>query len=119
MGSNLYNLLQDTKEMKDKRLAHLRQLLEAEPNDPFLNYAIGIEHFNSQDFEEAKGVFQSLLDRSPDYVPTYYQFAMTLVHLGDADGAIEVIEKGIPIARKAGEKKTANELTMLLEDLED
>ena len=119
MASNLYNLSQDTKEMKDKRLAHLRQLLQADPNDPFLHYAIGIEHFNSEDFELANQSFQDVVDRFPDYIPTYYQFALTKVHLGEVENAIELLNKGIPLAQKAGERKTANELAMLLEDLED
>ncbi len=105
--------------MKDKRLAHLRQLLETDPNDPFLHYAIGIEHFNSDDFEEASRVFQNIVDAFPAYVPTYYQYALAKVNLGDIKGAVEVVEKGIPVAREAGERKTVNELNMLLEDLED
>lgn len=105
--------------MKDKRLAHLRQLLEVDPNDPFLHYAIGIEHLNSQDFEEASRVFQNIVEAFPDYVATYYQYAIAKVNLGDLDGAVAIIEKGIPVAQKAGERKTVNELNMLLEDLED
>ncbi len=105
--------------MKDKRLAHLRQLLELDPNDPFLHYAIGIEHFNANDFEEAGEAFGNVVTTFPDYVPTYYQYALTKVHLGDINGAIEVIQLGIPKAKDAGEKKTVNELAMLLEDLED
>jgi len=105
--------------MKDKRLAQIRQLLAADPSDPFLHYAIGIEHFNGEDYPLAKQAFKELTVSFPDYVPTYYQYAMTLVHLGEVNDAIGVIEAGIPIAQKAGEKKTANELAMLLDDLED
>ena len=105
--------------MKDKRLAHLEQLLQTNPEDPFILYAIGIEHFNSNDFNKANTTFGQVVERFPDYVPTYYQFALTKVHLGEVEEAIEIIQKGIPVAQKAGERKTANELAMLLEDLED
>lgn len=105
--------------MKDKRLAHIRLLLETDPNDPFLHYAIGIEHFNAEDYPLAKQAFKELITSFPDYLPTYYQYALTLVHLQEINDAIGVIEQGIPVAQKAGDKKTANELAMLLDDLDD
>ncbi len=105
--------------MKDKRMARLRQFLEADPNDPFLHYAIGIEHLKNKNFEEASQVFRDIIEAFPSYVPTYYQYAITKIRLGDIIGAVEVIKKGIPMALEAGEKRTVNELNMLLEDLED
>ena len=105
--------------MNDKRLAHLNEMLKLDPRDPFVHYAIALEHLNGGDISFAKEKFQTLLEQFPDYVPAYYQYAVALVQTGEITSAMEVLERGIPVAQKAGERKTVNELKMLLEDLED
>ena len=105
--------------MNEKRLAHLSQMLEADPDDPFLRYAMALEHLNGGGFEGACSRFKELAEARPDYVPTYYQYAMALVQMGDLETAVPVLEKGIKVAYAAGEIRTVNELEMLLEDLED
>lgn len=105
--------------MNEKRLAHLNQMLTADPEDPFLLYAIALEYMNGERLEEARTGFKSLMDRHPSYVATYYQYAIVLVKSGELEEAEKVLATGIELARKAGEMKTANELAMLLEDLED
>ena len=83
-----------------------------------MHYAIGLEHLNGGDMSLALTKFKELTENHPDYVPTYYQYAMAQVQSGQIDEAIGTIEKGIPIAATAGERKTVNELQALLEDLE-
>ena len=105
--------------MNEKRIAHLSEMLKATPDDPFLLYAMGLEYLNGQDFDTAAERFGELVDSHPDYVPTYYQYALALVNKGEVDKAMEILPKGIEVATQANERKTANELAMLLEDLED
>lgn len=105
--------------MNEKRLALLSQMLEADPADPFLRYGIALEYLNAGDYKGAVGHFETLVAAHPDYVPTYYQYGVALVQAGDVEAAVEVLEKGVVVANEAGERKTANELAMLLEDLED
>ncbi len=105
--------------MNDKRLAQLTEMQAADPDDPFIQYAIGLEHLNGGDISVAIERFKELSTAHPDYVPTYYQFAVALVQTGQVNEAIGVLEQGIEVAQKAGERKTVNELRMMLEDLED
>ena len=105
--------------MENKRLAQLKEFLKAEPNDPFLKYAIATEFVSMGDFETARDHFEALKNEHPDYIGTYYHFAQTLLNLGDEAGAIEVLKEGIPIAQAAGNRKAVNEMREVLEDPED
>ena len=105
--------------MNDKRLAQLSEMLKADPADPFILYAIGLEHLNGGKISTAIERFKELSQSHPDYVPTYYQYAVALVSTGQLNEAMGVLEAGIEVAQAAGERKTVNELRMLLEDIED
>lgn len=105
--------------MNDKRLAQLSTMLESDPEDTFLQYAIALEYLNGQQFDEAIARFAGLQQQDPGYLATYYQYAMALIQKGEVSSAIEVLEMGIPVAEQSGDRKTANELRMLLEDLDD
>ena len=104
--------------MENKRLAQLTEFLKAEPNDPFLKYAIATEYVSMGKFSTAKDHFEHLKLEHPDYVATYYHLAQTLLNLGDEEGAIDVLREGLPVAKSAGDRKAENELREVLEDLE-
>lgn len=105
--------------MENKRLAQLTEFLKAEPNDPFLKYAIATEYVSMGDFPTAKNHFDLLVKDHPDYVATYYQLAQACLHLGEEEEAITALKIGIPIAQKANNRKAVNEMREVLEDLED
>lgn len=105
--------------MNEKRLTQLKQLLSADPDDPFLVYGIAQEYLSAGNLSEAKAYFARLTTEHPSYVPTYYHYGLTLYHLGEAKAALETWRTGIPIAEKAGDRKAAAEMRELLEDLED
>ena len=104
--------------MNDKRLAQLSQMQAADPDDPFFPYAIAQEYLSGQQLAMARSQFEALMARFPDYLPAYYHAGMTIVQLGDADAAIICLQKGLALATAQGDRKTANEIRELLEDLE-
>jgi tetratricopeptide (TPR) repeat protein len=105
--------------MNDKRLAQLAVMQAADPDDPFFPYAIAQEYLAGDKLLEAKAEFEALLGRFPDYLPSYYHFGTTLYQLGEAEAALSCWRKGLELAERLGERKTANELRALLEDLGD
>ena len=104
--------------MKDKRLAQLEQMRVSDPADPFLTYAIAQEYVGVQNYGAARVEFEGLMARFPEYLPGYYHYALTLCELGEQGWAVEVLGKGLELARAQGDRKTAGEIGELLEDLE-
>lgn len=95
------------------------QMLEKEPNDLFLNYALAQEYIGVSDFENAELQLQKTLHLDPNYLPCYYQMGQVKEKLGDTKSAIEFYKKGIEVANAQGNRKTLGELNEALWMLED
>ena len=105
--------------MKNNRLVQLKEMLKADPGDPFLHYAIAQEHLSSGDFQEANTSFAHLAEAHPDYVATYYHYGMSLYKSGEENQAVEIWRKGKEVALAAGDRKTAAEIAEILDDFDD
>jgi Flp pilus assembly protein TadD len=100
------------------RREKLEAMLAAEPNDPELRYMLAMEHAGAGDDEGAVRYFQELLARSPDYPPVYHQAGRALHRLGRLAEARAILERGIPVALKAGNSHAAGEMQDLLDNLD-
>lgn len=96
------------------RLEQIRALLRADPQDPFLQYALAMEYASAGDDAVAIAAFRELVATQPDYVPTYLMLAQTLHRLGSEPEAADVLRSGIIIAKKAGEEHALSELQAML-----
>jgi len=95
----------------------LEQLLESDPDDVFLQYALAKACVNEGNVERGLAQYQSVIDRHPDYVPAYFQKGQTLAERGRTDEARGVLTQGIQIARKVGDGHAEREMTEFLESL--
>ena len=95
--------------MNEARLTLLKKYIEEDPNDPFNYYDIATE-MASQDPEKAKEYFAHLLEKHPDYLPTYYHAAALLAEEEDYEEAEVVYQNGIALATRQGNDKTLREL---------
>ena len=100
------------------RLEQLQQFVDDDPNDPFNLYALALEFIKS-DTSKAEALFNRLLSEHDTYLPSYYQAGDLFESTGKHERAIEVLKKGITLARNAGEMKTLRELQTMLEEFED
>jgi|APCry1669190288_1035285.scaffolds.fasta_scaffold72656_2 tetratricopeptide (TPR) repeat protein len=105
--------------MQINRLDNLLKMLESQPNDAFLTYAVGLEYMNSENLPKAWEYFEQLLRSNPDYLPVYYQGALLLIQMQQIEEAKALLFKGVDLAQQLGERKTLNELNDLLEQMED
>ena len=87
--------------MANNRLEKLLQFLAEDPNDPFTLYALATE-YKKEDNEKALEYFEKLLTDHKDYVGTYYHTAALYDELGDKDNAKITYQKGMKVAREAG-----------------
>ena len=103
--------------MSNPRITQLRQFLEGSPADPFLHHALALELIKDGDEVAAEKHFRANLDVSPEYVATYYHLGKLLERDGRAEDAIAMYERGMTVAKAAGDGHTYNELQSAYEDL--
>ena len=99
------------------RLEQLVELLNAEPDDAFLRYAVAMEYQKARRHDQAIAEFEELSRRNPGYVAGYFMWGRTLEQKGDVAAARTIYKRGIDAARKAGDNHAAMEITEALEML--
>jgi Tfp pilus assembly protein PilF len=99
------------------RINKLRGFIEKQPEDSFLQHALGLEYVKIGDDDNARLTFEKLLKQNPGYIGTYYHLAKLLERAGLTDDAIAVYRRGVSVASAAGDNHAGNELRGALEDL--
>ncbi|AHM58981.1 hypothetical protein D770_03570 [Flammeovirgaceae bacterium 311] len=102
--------------MQEQRIAQLQQMLQDNPQDPFLLYALALEYRN-QDLQQAQTYFNTLLQQHPDYLPTYYHAAALYAETGLTDRAKQIYELGINLALQQNDAHTLRELRNAYQNL--
>ncbi len=67
--------------------------------------------------EEARKLFESVLNKEPGYIGSYYHLAKLLERIGETNEAIRVYEKGMEEAKKIGDNHSLSELRSAFEEL--
>jgi tetratricopeptide (TPR) repeat protein len=99
------------------RIATFKSFISRSPADPFPRYGLAMEHKGQGQLAEAWSVFSELLEKFPDYVPTYLMAGGTLVGLGRRDEAVDIYRRGIEVAGRRGDSHAKNELVSALAEL--
>ncbi|MES2778754.1 MAG: hypothetical protein V4651_02555 [Bacteroidota bacterium] len=102
--------------MANSRFDKLLEMLEKQPNDLFLHYALAMEYLSMQQPEKAQNLFEQIIAADEHYVAAYYQLGILLEGLDEAS-AIAVYEKGMKEAQLKGDRKTVNEFRSALDEL--
>lgn len=100
-----------------ERIDRLKTFLIETPEDPFLNHALALEYVKLEQDKDARQYFEKNLTQSPDYVATYYHLAKLLERVNEQQAAINTYERGMQVAKAAGDMHTYNELQSAYEDL--
>jgi len=96
--------------MQSQRLKQLQQFLAESPNDPFLFFAIAKEYEKLDANKEALAYYLKLAKEHPDYVGTYYHLGMLHASLEKYEEALFIYEKGMEVAKAAGDRHAYAEL---------
>lgn len=99
------------------RINKLQQYLLASPSDSFLRHALALEYIKIGNDTEARNLFESILTDDEKYVGSYYHLAKLLERIGENELAIKWYEKGMAVAKEAGDQHSYNELQAAYEDL--
>jgi tetratricopeptide (TPR) repeat protein len=95
--------------MNSSRLNQLLKFWEESPDDPFICYALALE-YKVADPEQTLRLFNHLLEKHPDYLPTYYQVALFHEEKGRVKEALKLYQQGIELAVKQNDTGTLKEL---------
>src|SRR5438552_1958473 len=99
--------------MTDK-LEKLQALLQKQPDDPFLLYAIAMEHKKLDQPAQAIEFLKRTISSDANYCYAYYQLGQVLESIGDAAGAVQAYNDGIAAAKRAGDAHAQSELESAL-----
>jgi tetratricopeptide (TPR) repeat protein len=97
------------------RKEFIKNEINQDPMDPFNHYLLAIEYQNEGAIKTAFDLFEEIIAQFPDYVPTYYTYANSLLASDEEDKAEQIIRKGIEEAEKKGAAKALKELKQLIE----
>lgn len=99
------------------RIERLQEMLQTSPTDNFLRHALALEWIKEGKDDEAKNLFITILNQSPDYIGSYYHLAKLLERNSETEAAIEWYERGMKAAKEAKDNHAYNELQSAYEDL--
>jgi tetratricopeptide (TPR) repeat protein len=105
--------------MESSRLQQILDMLEAEPGDSFLQYALALELEKSGKPLEAISRLEQLLQENPSYTGGYYKLGQLYEQTQQHSKAVDCYQKGIELTRQLGQVKAQRELTEALQQLED
>ncbi len=97
------------------RLAQIQQMLAAEPLDPFLHYALGMEYVKQGDLDQGLAQFTAMNQQFPDHVAAWHQRGRLLVDRDETELARDVLRQGIAVAHRTGDSHAAGEMQGLID----
>ncbi len=99
------------------KVSKIKEFLSANPTDSFLKHALALEYIKLGNDEQARDLFEEILNREPGYIGSYYHLAKLQERLGETDKAVQVYKKGMEEAMKAGDNHAYGELKGAYEEL--
>ncbi|GAB3657041.1 hypothetical protein GCM10028791_29270 [Echinicola sediminis] len=91
------------------RIELLLQFVKEEPDNPFNLYALALEYQNT-DVHKAAAYFDKLLEKHPDYLPSYYHASALFAELEEIEKSQQTYIRGIELAQKQNNQHALREL---------
>jgi Tfp pilus assembly protein PilF len=101
-----------------ERMASLLRMLQKEPNDLFLLYAIALEHKKAGSYADALKYLDEVLKRDALYCVAYQQAAQVHEQAGETEQARQAYRAGIDAAARKGDQHAREEMESALSMLE-
>lgn len=104
--------------MNSTRFQQLQALLQDNPQDSFLLFAIAKEYEKAQDWQEALAYYLKLLEQDAGYIGAYYHLAKLYEKIEQPEKALEVYQRGMDLATAIGDRHALSELAAAKLNLE-
>jgi tetratricopeptide (TPR) repeat protein len=95
--------------MNEARLSQLKEMLAEDPNDVFVDYAIGLELYKLQ-AEEGILHLQQLAKKAPNYCPVHFKLGQWFTENDQEKEALNWFYLALEIAKKENDTKAINEI---------
>jgi len=96
------------------------KILANEPEDEFLNYALGLEYAKDVlTHSLAESQYKKVLVNNGQYIAAFYQLGQLYELMGKKEEALEYYYKGLEIAKTQKNNKAINEINEAIFLLED
>ena len=95
----------------------LQKAIAADPQDPFLHYALALELAKGAQGDAALAAYDRCLELDPAYCYAYYHKAKLLESLGRLADARQTLTAGLAKAREARDGKALNEISVYLDSI--
>jgi tetratricopeptide (TPR) repeat protein len=92
------------------RLDSLKELLQDDPNDGFVLFAVAKEYEGMDDLEHALEFYERLRTVDPEYVGLYYHLGALYAEIEEPEKAMNVYKKGIEVATTMHDLHALSEL---------
>jgi len=92
--------------------AQIQRLLDLEPNDPFILYAMATDHAKENEHREALEFFEKTIEADSDNCYAYYHMARSLEALHRIEEAKVVLDHGLEAAIHTKDTKGISEIKM-------
>jgi Flp pilus assembly protein TadD len=102
--------------MTDDRIAPLRKMAEAHPDDPRPLFGLALEYEKAGRWEEVVRTLRDYLDRTDDEGNAWGRLGAALRHLGRDEEAKEAYRTGIAAAYRHAHPTMAGEFEEVLEE---
>ena len=99
------------------RIEKIKEMMAGNPKDSFLCHALALEYIKLGNDNDARKLFESILENEPGYIGSYYHLAKLFERNGDNVSAIKWYQKGMEEAKRAGELHAYKELKSAYEEL--
>ena len=97
----------------------LEALLQDNPEDTFLQYALAMELGNCGQHDRSLEIFRRLMEQEPPYVPAYFMAGQQLARLGRIEESRQTLTLGIDQAAAQNDQHAAGEMSDFLASLHD
>lgn len=104
--------------MSTSRIEMLEKFMKEDATDPFPVYALALE-YQQVDKLKAQHLFETLLTRFPDYLPTYYMAGNFFLDENETIKAEEIFRQGLQLAQQQQNKTALREIRSALDNLTD
>ena len=99
------------------RIDLLKGFLEENPADSFSRYALALEYIKLGQLDVARQEFETVRDKDPEYLATYYQLGQLYQRLDMRHEAEKTFRTGITVATRQRDALTQSELESALDAL--
>jgi len=102
---------------ENTRRQQIESMLQDEPEDTFLQYALAMELDKEGEHELSLNWLETLTQHSPPYVPAFFMAGQQLARLDRSTEAQDWLNRGIAEAQQQGNLHAAGEMTEFLATL--